>query len=241
VDDVIWSATVKAKTFFLMLYLFSCAAYGDVYQWTDENGRVHFGNIPPVPQKKYLLGDGFSPMRKVAMPLTNNAAATADSLEQETPVKRQRVPAKNAAPILAPKGGLNKSATKIENAAEKAMPAKTKEMVGEKTDIKGNATLKGVKKSASTKIPKAKQKALKPGKATGVKASSHKKLKAAEAKKAGAKKAVVKEGKDPDKCGLFRDFVEQYTIKKNEGCPGSACEVYKRQLEKYKAKAQHYC
>ena len=31
-------------------------AYGEVYQWVDEKGQIHFGNVPPRQQGPYKLG-----------------------------------------------------------------------------------------------------------------------------------------------------------------------------------------
>ena len=32
-------------------------AHGGVYQWVDDNGHVHFGNIPPHQQNEYKVGE----------------------------------------------------------------------------------------------------------------------------------------------------------------------------------------
>jgi outer membrane biosynthesis protein TonB len=47
--------------------------------------------------------------------------------------------------------------------------------------------------------------------------------------------------KDADKCGVFTDFVTAYETKVKDGCPGSHCSVYKRNLKKYKLKKERYC
>lgn len=36
--------------------LLTFSAYGEVYQWVDEKGQVHFGNVPPGQQGPYKLG-----------------------------------------------------------------------------------------------------------------------------------------------------------------------------------------
>ncbi|HEC18566.1 MAG TPA: DUF4124 domain-containing protein [Gammaproteobacteria bacterium] len=59
--------------------LFSVIVQGAVYQWTDENGHVHFGNVPPVPQDEYTLGDlnkQPSP-QKTSVPVKNEDARPA--------------------------------------------------------------------------------------------------------------------------------------------------------------------
>lgn len=60
-------------------------------------------------------------------------------------------------------------------------------------------------------------------------------------KKVTEKKEVLKHVKDSDKCSLFSAFVEQYALKKNDGCTGAHCGVYKRQLKKFRMKKQRYC
>ena len=39
------------KNFFLLsLFLYSFSLSAEVYKWTDENGRTHFGDQPPLNQ-----------------------------------------------------------------------------------------------------------------------------------------------------------------------------------------------
>jgi hypothetical protein len=38
------------------MFSFPVAAVAGVYRWVDENGQVHFGNIPPKQQKEYRSG-----------------------------------------------------------------------------------------------------------------------------------------------------------------------------------------
>lgn len=229
------------KTVFIILFLFSCASHGAVYQWTDENGQVYFGNVPPKQQKKYLLGDEIKLKRKAAVPPTKKVSAKTGCLASGVQKKQKKASTKETTPMPTTKGGLKKSATKGQNAVGKPAPAKNKKKAGKQKNIKGSAVLNEVKEAATAKVPKTKLRAEKPAIAVGKKVKTHKKLKAGMAEKVGAKKERAETGKDPDKCGLFRGFVEEYTIKKNEGCPGSACELYKRQLEKYKKKAERYC
>ena len=43
--------------FIIVFCLLPWLVYGDVYQWVDKDGTVHFGSIPPQQQEKYNAGD----------------------------------------------------------------------------------------------------------------------------------------------------------------------------------------
>jgi hypothetical protein len=56
------------------LLLLSQAAYSGVYKWTDENGKVHFGDRPPVEQEKEQVVVPKGPVAK-----TEGAASAAEN------------------------------------------------------------------------------------------------------------------------------------------------------------------
>ncbi len=43
------------KTAYLVMFFPLCAIAAEMYQWIDEAGNIHFGNIPPAHVEKHML------------------------------------------------------------------------------------------------------------------------------------------------------------------------------------------
>ena len=70
----------RAFVFFVFLAL---PAYGQIYKWVDEKGRVQYGERPPA-------GAKVSPIRQEAMPV-EKPRALRDLAEQELDFKRRQI------------------------------------------------------------------------------------------------------------------------------------------------------
>lgn len=284
---------VKRVFFILMLYLFSCATHGGVYQWTDENGHVHFGNVPPQLQDEYSLGDKIkAAQQKQEQPVDKSVKS--ENLVQEKILDKPEELSKIiiSAPIrkvsreelealiikLRHSAGLNfqKSVAEGVGASQTEIPAVVEvNSVGsvekpETTDagktvsnidstmleLENSENVKIAQpvlgKEPETEIEKILEAKITLATTTAVEESLVVLSLVAESDKDANlfgeedysdedNEIVLETNSNSDKCGLFMGFVEQYQLKQDEGCPGSHCNVYKRQLEKFREKEEQYC
>ena len=124
--------------------------YGDVYQWVDEKGQVHFGNIPPKQQGPYKLG-GYGNV-------SPNSAST-QNMQSGVPVQTPQ-PVPSAAPTAKPQTGPIVKTKAVMDAAASAVNPDSKS-----TDSKAQSKSKSKPKtkpasesqSKAKSAPKAKQ------------------------------------------------------------------------------------
>jgi Domain of unknown function (DUF4124) len=218
------------KSLAWLLVFVPCLTLGGVYQWTDENGLVHFGSVPPQQQDEYSLGDNIKSAPKKAVrkkpvqvekkePQTNQSTTPAIQTEKGSPVQR------GAAAQRPSKQELKALILKLRQGAGKMNPQETKVNVG---------TQKMPTKPAVEKVAT-------PAVAEMINHPVDKKTESPDDAPPLVGNTRLKTEKDADKCGFFMGFVEEYKIKKDEGCPGPSCEIYERQYKKFRLKQERYC
>ena len=227
--------------------------YGDVYQWVDKDGTVHFGSIPPRQQEKYNAGD----IKYHSAPTLLKKELSETGLSEQSGVI-QESPAVDSSQLP-----LNESAAKT-NSKNKTFPKNSKfrdrkelDMFVEHLREKVKSFRVGSSSEIDKKLPASinvkmirsepddKVKVtLKAGAGTDL-AADEKKNSSQEGSEASSKRDADTENiatqKDADKCGVFTGFVDSYEIKVAEECPGAHCSVYKRSLKRYKLKQKRYC
>lgn len=290
---------VKGITIFTLLYWFSCATHGGVYQWTDENGHVHFGSIPPHQQNEYSLGDQIkaaqpdqplkkavqietpvqekilekpsespqkinsTPVRKVSreeleaiiIKLRFDAGKAVQRIKGTNPRLQKSVAEDADTPqnkVPAAVASAEKSETKNETSGEATVskinstpvklekPEKVKivqPVVDKNPEVEAEKSLEAKNRLSTIAVVKESIVVLPPA----VESGDDSDLYGEEDATNEDNEIVLEENSDSDKCGLFMGFVEQYKIKRDEGCPGSHCKVYKQQLEKFRMKEKRYC
>jgi len=214
---------MKGFALFLLLSFVPCLVLGGVYQWTDEDGQVHFENVPPRQQDEYSLG-------------------TIKKSVQKKPARVTEKPAQIKQPVIPAVVVEGKMASAVDDKSNskglESLIIKLREDAGKVKSAEVNV------KTNTQKMPETKQgmkKRVMPAAAVTPNPSSDKKVAAQIDEQQSADSTQVKAEKDADKCGFFIGFVEQYQTKKSEGCPGQFCDVYKRQLEKFLIKQDRYC
>lgn len=256
---------MKRYLFVIGFCLLPWLAHGGVYQWVDETGRIHFGNIPPQQQDEYKTGE----LKSQSAPVVQKKATPAPEPSKNGVIKTAS-PEDKRAPLSA------KNPTVDEGAKAKSVkndpPTKFHDRKKLKTLIKdlreqvepARASKSTASKNQPAPAPKDPQPTvLKPVEAVKVEpvvidspdgpAGDKAPLQSVEKKSAEQKSAEQAREqspddgssalteKDADKCGVFSDFVDSYEVKVSEGCPGAHCSVYKRSLKKYKLKKERYC
>lgn len=81
------------------LFLLTSAAYGEVYKWTDADGKVHYGDKPPVQIPIEQLDVDISPVNGSASGLRASEQRLLERIEkaEERAAKNRRDKAKQAA------------------------------------------------------------------------------------------------------------------------------------------------
>ena len=223
--------------------------YGDVYQWVDKDGTVHFGSIPPRQQEKYNAGEIKYHSAPVLLKkeLSKTGLSEQGGATQESPpVESAQHPLKESVTKTNPKNQNSKFRDRkeldmfVEHLREKVKSFRT----GASSEIdKKLPASKNVK--MITSVPNEKVRAgIKAGAGTDL-AVDEKKNSSQESSEASSKRDADTENiatqKDVDKCGVFTGFVDSYEIKVAEECPGAHCSVYKRSLKRYRLKQKRYC
>ncbi len=213
--------------FFVCSLLSPPLALGEVYQWVDEQGRVHFGNVPPKQQDVYRLGEiNIMPLPR-QVPEDSSAASTLPSVS----AKNNLVPQNSTATLSNNNASSNKQELEgliqgLLKRAEVARLLKTESMaVKPKSELPLTQPLESVTNTSRM-----------PAESTS---EVGKTIHRSETDSSNTKQAVVE--KDADKCGVFNGFVNSYQRKVAEECPGPHCNVYKRSLKKHLLRQNRYC
>ena len=227
--------------------------YGDVYQWVDKDGTVHFGSVPPQQQEKYNAGDiKYHPAPVLLKKeLLKKELAEQGGLTQELPrVESAQHPLKKPAEKTNsknkpfPKNSKFRDRKELEMFVEHLREKVKSYRVGTSSEIdKKLPASKNVKMIRSEPDDKVKV-TVKAGAGTD-RAAEEKEDFSQENSESSSKRDADTENiatqKDTDKCGVFTGFVDSYEIKVAEECPGAHCSVYKRSLKRYKLKQKRYC
>jgi hypothetical protein len=232
---------MKAWIFFLLL---ACPALSGaaVYKWVDDLGHVHYGNVPPRQQPEYQQGgDRATPAyRKNAPKVADTPAADADNPDSKAGQDAQP----QTKPQLSTEERMRRLRERIlhnlqstargrqlleKSAAEKTAVTATEPVIPDEPATSTTPAMTGETESDEDY-------------AEDVPASEEQ----ASAESDSGKVQGTDEGVDAAQhaaqmCGVFSGFVEDYKLRIKNECSGDACDVYHRQLEKYRTKQQHYC
>lgn len=239
----------SSRTLLMNKYLFIIGfcllpwlVYGDVYQWVDKDGTVHFGSIPPQQQEKYNAGDIKYHSAPVLLKkdLSKKELSEQGGATQESP----GVESANSKNKPFPKNSKFRDRKELEMFVEHLQEKVKSYRVGASPEIdKKLPASKNVKMIRSE--PDDKDKVTVKAGAEASLAADEKKVSSQEGSEASSKRDADTENiatqKDADKCGVFTGFVDSYEIKVAEECPGAHCSVYKRSLKRYKLKQKRYC
>ena len=218
--------------------------YGDVYQWVDKDGTVHFGSIPPRQQEKYNAGE----IKYHSAPVLLKKELSKKELSEQNGATQESPGVESAQhPLKKPVATTNskfRDRKELEIFVEHLREKVKSFRVGASPEIdKKLPASKNVKMIRSEPGDKVKV-TVKAGAGDNL-AANEKKVSSQEGSEALSKRDVDTENiatqKDADKCGVFTGFVDSYEIKVAEECPGAHCSVYKRSLKRYKLKQKRYC
>lgn len=252
----------------ILILLFPVLSHGEVYRWIDDNGQVHFGNVPPRVQEPYKPGeitDGdktkdIKSVKRQPLQKTEN-----DSVKKQEPENAQEPKntglaskEKNNSVQVEKEGKIN-TTYMPKTDKEKKQEAKKAKVQEEKFQTLINRLKNDLgaqeesQQEIKTKENELVEKSVSNNKneKTGVrkketiltnteKVDKRKEIEENEIKNEieSVEKADVQYN---EKCGFFKSFVDNYQDRIKYECPSEHCELLKKKLEKYEKKASQYC
>ena len=252
---------MRPRQIILILALLPFSVSGGIYQWIDDQGNVNFGSVPPKQQKEYKVGSfGLNKQQNGGKQKPVTTAQEQQEQQQEPDKEKQDKPEdvqasdpKVSTKSLSPsprksakkynKEKLDALVQRLRQGAVKPIrkePSSTASVIQAKPE-KAKIPEKVEQPERVVKRDKSEAKLVVPVQSSVADNSKKDKEPDVPNKEKNKQENETAVAKAPEKCGLFTGFVEEYQYKVKEECPGKACSIFKRQLEKYKVKMKRYC
>ena len=218
---------MKWVLLFSLTMLLPMHSLAEIYQWVDEQGQMHFGSVPPRLQEPYQPGDISRNATGGKPPAT---AASSSKPGQTSPQNSA-----NSAPQTPP--NIDEIRERLRRHVEAWRQKKAQLQPAEASPPEHKAGVMGGKPQDAAIPPQGELQSLPQG-----------------VEKTGTDKPAASANRpppesDPDdspleqaeKCAVFSGLVRDYEYRLSAGCASEICDIYRRQLEKYRAKQKQYC